>query len=297
MDEATVAVVKGEDPVNMTVEALEMIGASEAFRTDERILVKPNYIDASHPSTGVTTDARVVEGIIKFLEENSLGNIMIGEGSGMANTMRAFKVAGIDEVARRWEVDLIDLNDDEYVVAEVPSPLALKTVRIAKTALNSAIISVPKLKLHRMAGVTLSLKNLMGVVSPKGQIHRSLGKKIADLASLVKPRLAVIDGIIGGEGHELAGRPVEMNLVIAGLDPVAVDTVGAAVMEVNPERVEHIILAAKKELGVCNLNKIKVVGEPIEKVKKKIQTFLLVKTIIEIRIRQNVLYVSVRWNR
>jgi len=269
MDEATVAVVKGEDPVNMTVEALEMIGASEAFRTDERILVKPNYIDASHPSTGVTTDARVVEGIIKFLEENSLGNIMIGEGSGMANTMRAFKVAGIDEVARRWEVDLIDLNDDEYVVAEVPSPLALKTVRIAKTALNSAIISVPKLKLHRMAGVTLSLKNLMGVVSPKGQIHRSLGKKIADLASLVKPRLAVIDGIIGGEGHELAGRPVEMNLVIAGLDPVAVDTVGAAVMEVNPERVEHIILAAKKELGVCNLNKIKVVGEPIEKVKKK----------------------------
>jgi len=269
MDEATVAVVKGEDPVNMTVEALEMIGASEAFRADERILVKPNYIDASHPSTGVTTDARVVEGVIKFLKENSLGNIMIGEGSGMTNTMRAFKAAGIDEVARRWEVDLIDLNDDEYVVAEVPSPLALKTVRIAKTALNSAIISVPKLKLHRMAGVTLSLKNLMGVVSPKGQIHRSLGKKIADLASLVKPRLAVIDGIIGGEGHELARRPVEMNLVIAGLDPVAVDTIGAAVMEVNPERVEHIILAAKKELGVCNLNKIKVVGEPIEKVKKK----------------------------
>jgi len=269
MDEATVAVVKGEDPVNMTVEALEMIDASEAFRTDERILVKPNYIDASHPSTGVTTDARVVEGIIKFLEENSLGNIMIGEGSGMTNTMKAFKAAGIDEVAKRWKVDLIDLNDDEYVVAEVPSPLALKTVRIAKTALNSAIISVPKLKLHRMAGVTLSLKNLMGVVSPKGQIHRSLGKKIADLASLVKPRLAVIDGIIGGEGHELARRPVEMNLVIAGLDPVAVDTIGAAVMEVNPERVEHIILAAKKELGVCNLNKIKVVGEPIEKVKKK----------------------------
>jgi len=269
MDEATVAVVKGENPVNMTIEALEMIDASEAFRADERILVKPNYIDASHPSTGVTTDARIIEGIIRFLKENGLGNIMIGEGSGLANTMRAFKVAGVDEVARRWKVDLIDLNDDEYVVAEVPSPLALKTVRITKTALSSAIISVPKLKLHRMAGVTLSLKNLMGVVSPKGQIHRSLSKKIADLASLVKPRLAVIDGIIGGEGHELAGRSVEMNLVIAGLDPVAVDAVGAAVMGVNPEKVEHIILAAKKRLGVCDLNRIRVLGEPIEKVKKK----------------------------
>jgi len=269
MDEASVAIVKGDDPVSMVVEALEMIEADEAFEIDERILVKPNYIDASHPSTGVTTDARVVEGVVKFLKDNDLRNIMIGEGSGMADTMRAFEVSGIDDVARRWKVSLMDLNDDEYIIAEVPSPLALKTVRIAKTALNSAIISVPKLKLHRMAGVTLSLKNMMGVVSPKGQIHRSLSKKIADLVSLVKPRLAVIDGIIGGEGHELAGRPVEMNLVIAGLDPVAVDAVGAAVMEVNPEKVEHIILAAKKGLGICDLNKIRVLGEPIKKVRKK----------------------------
>jgi len=276
MYEATVAIVKGRDPVEMTVEALEMIEAEKAFSVDEQILVKPNYINASHPSTGVTTDARIVEGVIKFLKENGLENLAIGEGSGLADTMKAFEVAGIDEVARRWKVDLIDLNDDEYVIADVPSPLALKTVRIAKTSLSSAIISVSKLKLHRMAGVTLSLKNMMGVVSPKGQIHRSLSKKIADLVSLVKPRLAVIDGIIGGEGHELAGRPVEMNLVIAGLDPVAVDTVGAAVMEFNPEKAAHITLAAKKGLGVCDLNRIKVVGEPIEKVKKKFKpSFLL----------------------
>ncbi len=269
MDEATVAIVKGDDPVNMVVEALEKIEANRAFKADERILVKPNYINASHPSTGVTTDARIVEGVVKFLKENGFSNIAIGEGSGLADTMRAFEVAGVDEVAKRWSVDLIDLNDDDYVIAEVPSPLALKTVRISKTALNSAIVSVPKLKLHRMAGVTLSLKNMMGVVSPKGQIHRSLSKKIADLASLVKPRLAVIDGIIGGEGHELAGRPVEMNLVIAGLDPVAVDTVGAAVMDFNPKKAEHIVLASKKGLGTCDLDKIRVLGEPIEKVKKK----------------------------
>jgi len=269
MDEAVVAIVRGDDPVSMVIEALKMIDAEEAFNADERILVKPNYIDASHPSTGVTTDARVVEGVVKFLKENGFENILIGEGSGLANTMRAFKVAGIDEVATRWRVDLMDLNDDEYVIADVPSPLALKTIRISKTALNSAIISVPKLKLHRMAGVTLSLKNMMGVVSPKGQIHRSLGKKIADLASLVKPRLAVIDGIIGGEGHELAGKPVEMNLVIAGLDPVAVDTVGAAVMDFDPRKAEHIVLAAKKGLGICDLNRIRVLGEPIERVKKR----------------------------
>ena len=269
MGEATVAIVRGENPVSMVNEALEIIEADKAFRADESILIKPNYVIASHPSEGVTTDARVVEGIVKFLKERGFGKITIGEGSGLTDTMKAFRVAGVDEVASRWKVGLVDLNMDEYVVAEVPEPLTLKTVRISRMALSSAIISVPKLKLHRMAGVTLSLKNMMGVVSPKGQIHRSLSRKIADLASLVRPRLAVIDGIIGGERHELARRPVEMGLVIAGLDPVAVDTVGAAVMDFDVKKAEHILLASEKGLGVCDLSRIRVKGEPIEKVKRR----------------------------
>jgi len=267
-DAVNVAIVKGENPIDTVVEALELIKAESAFADEEKILIKPNYIDASHPSTGITTDARVVEGVVKFLMNRGIQNIVIGEGSGMADTMMAFKVAGVDEVARRWRLDLIDLNEDEYVVVDVPNPLTLQTVKIAQTALNSAIISVPKLKLHRMAGVTLSLKNMMGVVKPKGQIHGQLGRKIADLASVVKPRLAVIDGIIGGEGHELSGKPVRMDLVIAGLDPVAIDTVGATVMGFDPKEAEHIALAARKGLGICDPNKIRVIGEPIEKVRK-----------------------------
>jgi uncharacterized protein (DUF362 family) len=270
---SNVAIVKGSNPVEMVVEALDLIGAEKAFNSEERILVKPNYINASHPSTGNTTDARVIEGTVKFLKERGLGNVAIGEGSGLSNTMRAYKVAGVDEVAKRWGVDLIDLDDDEYVMVDVPDCLALKSVRISKTALETAIVSVPKLKLHRMAGVTLSLKNLMGVVSPKGQIHHNLHEKIADLASVVRPRLAVIDGIVGGGGHELAGRPIKMDLVIAGLDPVAVDTVGAAVMGFDPKKAKHIALAAQKGLGTCDLEKIKIVGEPIDKVKKDFRRY------------------------
>ena len=268
MDVTSVSIVKGDEPVDMVVEALELIEAERAFTSQDRILVKPNYIDASHPSTGNTTDARVIEGTVKFLKQKGYGNITIGEGSGLSDTMRAYRVAGVDEVAKRWGVDLIDLNKDEYVVIDVPNPLALKKVRISKTALECAIVSVPKLKLHRMAGVTLSLKNLMGVVKPKGQIHRHLSERIADLASVVRPGLTVVDGIVAGEGHERAGKPVKMDLVIAGIDPVAVDTVGATVMGFDPVKAKHIPLAAEKGLGICDLAKIRVVGEPIEKVKK-----------------------------
>lgn len=202
-------------------------------------------------------------------------NVVIGEGSGFADTFEAFKVAGVDAVADRWGVKLIDLNEDEMVEVSPPNPLALKRVKIAKTALESTIISVPKLKLHRIANVTLSVKNMIGAIAPKGTIHNHLSEKIADLASILKPAVAVIDGVIAGEGHETSGNPVEMNLVVAGTDPVAVDAVGAAVMGVPPETVKHLRLAEQKGLGTCNLKRITVVGEPTNRVKRKFRRSLL----------------------
>jgi len=266
---SVVAIVKGDSPVEMVYNALEMIKADEVVSVDDHVLVKPNYIEASHPSTGITTDARVVEGVVKFLCERGIKSIVIGEGSGLSDAMHAFKVAGVDEVARRWNVEMVDLNKDELVEVQVSNPLALRRVKIAKTALESRIVSVPKLKLHRTAGVTLSLKNMMGAVMPKGSIHNPLSEKIADLASILKPCMAVVDGIIGGEGHELAGKPVEMNLVIAGTDPVAVDAVGTAVMGFDPKNVKHLRLAEMKGVGTCDLSRIKILGEPISKVRRK----------------------------
>jgi len=269
-----VAIVKGTDAVESVVKALEMIKSDveAALSSNKPILIKPNYLNSRHPSTGVTTDSRVVEGIVKFLREHNNGEeIIIGEGSGFADTFQAFKVAGVDEVAEKYGVKLVDLNKDEFVEVYPRNPLSLKKVRIAKTALESTIISVPKLKPHRIATVTLSLKNMMGALASKGTMHAglSLNENIVDLASIVKPSLSVIDGVIAGEGHENSGNPIEMNLVIAGTDPVAVDAVGAAVMGISPTDVKHLVLAERKGLGTCNLERITVLGEPVEKVKRK----------------------------
>lgn len=269
-----VAIVKGRNPQGMTVEALEMADARDALSENRPVLIKPNYINARHPSTGITTDGRVIEGVVGFLKQHGVEGIVIGEGSGHSDTFTAFRNAGVDALAERWGVKLVDLNKDEFIEVHPPTPLALKRVKIAKTALESVIISVPKLKLHRMTGVTLSIKNMMGTMTPKGSMHRNLRKNIADLASIAKPSIAVIDGIIAGEGHETSGNPIEMNLVIAGRDPVAVDAVGAAVMGVSPETVKHLRYAEQKGLGTCNLNQIEVVGETIERVRRKFRRSL-----------------------
>jgi uncharacterized protein (DUF362 family) len=264
-----IAVMKGKIPVETTFKAIDMIRADldVVLSTEKPILIKPNYINSHHPSTGITTDSRVIEGIVKFLKDRGKENIIIGEGSGWADTFEAFKTAGVDAVAERWNVKLVDLNKDDFVEVHPPNPLSLKKVKLAKTALESLIISVPKLKLHRIATVTLGLKNMMGALASKGSMHHgSLNKNIADLASVLKPSLTVIDGIIAGEGHETSGNPVEMNLVIAGTDPVAVDAVGAAV----------------KGLGTCDLEKTSVLGEPIEKVKRKFRRSLMSRLLVNL---------------
>lgn len=143
-----VAVVKGTKPVDVTVKALRMIDVDKVLSEEKPILVKPNYIDASHPSTGIITDSRVIEGVVKFLKNRGVKKIVIGEGSGYADTFKAFEVAGVDELAKRWNVELVDLNKDEFMEVNPPRPLALKRVKIAKTALESTIVSVPKLKPH-----------------------------------------------------------------------------------------------------------------------------------------------------
>ena len=162
-----VAIIKGMNPVETTVKSLEMIESDveSIFSVKKPILIKPNYINSRHPSTGITTDARVVEGIVKFLRERKIKEIIIGEGSGWGDTFHAFIVASIDTVAKRWGVKLVDLNKDEFVEVNPSNPLSLKRVRIAKTALESTIISVPKLKVHGSTTVTLSLKNMMGAGS------------------------------------------------------------------------------------------------------------------------------------
>jgi len=271
---AKVAIVKGTNPQDMTVEALKMAEAEGALSEGRPVLIKPNYINDRHPLTGITTDSRIIEGVIKFLRQLGVEEIIVGEGSGVSDTLKAFKVAGVDDLVKRWNVKLVDLNKDEFVEVHPPHPLALKSVKIARTALESTIISVPKLKLHRQTVVTLSIKNMMGAMTPKGSMHRKLSKNIADLTSIIKPSVAVVDGIIAGEGHEISGNPVEMNLVIAGRDPVAVDAVGAAVMGVPPETVKHLRYAEQIGLGTCDLNRIDVVGEPIEKVMKKFRRSL-----------------------
>ena len=272
MDNSIVALLKGTDGRDLAYKALSAIDAGEVVSSKKKVLVKVNITIMKKAEDGVTTDPRMVEGIIEFLKDNGVKDIAIAEGGG-CDVTRAYRELGFNEVASRQNVKLIDINREEGVLKKVPNPHFVSEFWIAKPVLEyDSIISAPKLKIH--AGewqVTLAIKNLMGLLARgrRGAIHRE-DRGTVDILQLLKPDLSVIDGIVGGEGHELWSNPVEMDLIIAGKDCVATDAVGAAVMGFSEnEMPRHIKISQEMGFGTSDLNKIKLLGDiTIEEAKK-----------------------------
>jgi uncharacterized protein (DUF362 family) len=268
----TVAIAHGDDPRAMVFEALERIEAAEVVRPDDVVVLKPNYVEPMRPETGVTTDPRIVAAVIEWLQYQGVRTITIAEGSSsLERTEQAFKLMGLDTLAEQYGVRLVNAFRDEREEVEIPRALSLRRVTLSSTIYNATcLITLPKLKCHSMSGVTLGVKNQMGAVVPDHEImHRELSKRLADVATVLRPKLCVIDGLIGAERHETAGTPVKTDVIIAGTDTVATDVVGTQVMGLDPNEIDHLRLCAARGLGEADPAKITVVGAPLAQVRKQ----------------------------
>ena len=244
--------------------------------SEKLILINPNWVTSDHSDTGNVTSTDTIEGIVVYLIKEAKVDpekIIVGDGGETGLTKKTMKINDVFRLEKDYEIKVIDLNSDERINdVKIPNPLTLKEVNIAKTAMDaSCIISVPSLKTHSMARTTLCMKNLMGTIQPKGIMHSKLHQKIADLVSLFRPKLKfqIIDGIIGSDGFEIGGNPVQMDLIIAGEDPVAVDRVGSAIIGRNLDKVKYLSFAEKKGLGTADLEKIEIIGKSIKEIYHK----------------------------
>ncbi len=271
-----VSIVNTDDPVNGPKQALDRIHADGILDNYQRVLIKPNYVNGSHPSTGVTTDPRVVRGIVEYLLEHGWNSreFAVGEG-GMAtvDTMQSFRNSGLVDELNGYGVKLIDLNSEPHVEVAIEGGRSLKSVKVARSFVEyDCILSVPKLKVHCWSLSTLSMKNMMGGILPKGIMHDDLAQKIVDLNRVFGPELTVIDGILGCQRHELACDPIQSNVIIAGEDFVATDAVGSFLMGLAPEDVRYLQLAKKAGLGENDMTKIEYVGGEISKLRRHFKT-------------------------
>jgi len=244
----------------------------------KRVVIKPNIADFSKERP-IHTDARLVEALILHLRKLGAREIILAEGPPHnRDTEWLFRKSGFEALAGRQGVALIDLNYDDIRPVKCVNPRAtlLKELHLPKTVLAAdVIISVPKMKTHRLAGITLSMKNMFGILPgikygwPKNTLHyNGIPLSICEINGTLKTHYSIIDGVVGMEGYgPLLGTPRRAGVLVMGDNALAVDATAARVMGIDPGRVDYLAMAHKIKLGSLRREDIAVAGEKIDKVR------------------------------
>lgn len=269
---------RGETEFDFVTRVLRAVPLKDVIGPDEeRVLVNPNWVVAEHSSLGNVTSTEVLRALVSYLIEEARippQRIVVADGGEPVTSLRVIDINGVERLHREYGVVVKNLLNDETVPGiPVPNPLSLAAVNLARTAWEaSCIIAVPVLKTHSMAVTTMSCKKMMGCLSPPRELmHEDIHRRVPDLVSVLRSKMKfqLVGGITASEGDETSGRPLRMDLLIAGTDPVAVDAVGSAVMGYGPEEARYLGFASEKGLGTSDLERIEVVGGTISAVSRK----------------------------
>jgi uncharacterized protein (DUF362 family) len=226
-----------------------------------KVVIKPNIVAAVPPERGVTTHPLAVEALIKYLKEFGC-EIVIAESSSVAqNTDRVFEVSGYSDLAKKYNIDILNLEKAE----KVKISWKYGEILIPKIMYDYEYINFAKMKTHIGTTVTLGIKNQKGLLNnaekKKFHIKYDLHEAIFELSKVIKPDLTILDGIIAleGDGPGGAGNPINLNVLVAGKNLYEVDNVALKIMGFESGEVGHIPI----------VNEINCVGDDISEVRYK----------------------------
>ncbi len=299
-----VSIVKiKDDRIDYAVEqAIDLLGGiSKATKKQNKIMLKPNLTTDDLNST---TKPVVIKTLAQLMKKAGK-EVCIGEASAAAaginfNTkgifytrnaesldklqQQVFDKLGYTELARELGIPLINLHTGELVEVEVPNAHYFKKLTIHKSLREiDMLCSVPMMKTHSLAKVTLGLKNVIGLYpgtaycAVRSCVHTEaeqagspgIAFEILDMVKANKLGLTVIDGSMAMEGEgPLSGKLVKMNLIIAGTNPLATDMVAAAVMGFEHSEIPKFVVAHQAGMRPASLDEIEILGETVESVKR-----------------------------
>lgn len=300
-----VSIVKiKDDRIDYAVEqAVDLLGGmSQLTRRYNKIMLKPNLVFDDPNST---TKPVVVKTLAQLMK-NAGKEVCIGEGSAAAagiNTdangvyftrnpelldkmqQQVFDKLGYTDLAKELGIPLINLHTGEMVEVEVPDAHYFKKLTIHRSLRDiDMLCSVPMMKTHALATVTLGLKNVIGLypgsaycsvrscVHSEAEMAGSTGVafEILDMVKANKLGLTVIDGSMAMEGEGPSdGQLVKMDLIIAGTNALAADMVAAAIMGIEPQEVPTFAIAHQSGMKPASLDEIEIRGEKIPDVGRK----------------------------
>ena len=219
------------------------------------VLLKPNLVDFL-PGVDINTHPLLVVAAAQCFLKLGAASVSVAEGPGhQRDTELVLSESGFRALLDEQRIPFVDLNRDELVKTKLGANYTgLGHIWLPRTLHNADfVVSMPKVKTHHWSGVTLSMKNMFGVVPgakygwPKNILHwRGIEPSIVDICATVPIHFVIADGISAMEGNgPLAGSSRALGRVVLSDDPVAADATCARLMGLAPERIAHICETAK----------------------------------------------------
>jgi len=278
----SIAIVKGKngrdlDAVRrMMGELFSFIGpASKIIPPDSRVLIKPNLTAEENLwEKGILTGPIFMQALVEEVQKARPAEVIVAEATAVGlDTKKAFAANGYQDVARATGARLLDLYDGEFEEIKAPEGGLLESVQVSSQVLRADFfINAPVLKTHFASTLSAAMKNLKGTTTyrEKKRFHYlGLNKAVAELNAVLRPHLIVVDALIAMEGDgPVAGTPAGLNVLLAGTDAVAVDTVAARIMDIDPNEVLPLCLAQSMGYGIWDEREIHILGRSIEEVRR-----------------------------
>jgi uncharacterized protein (DUF362 family) len=279
----TVSLVKFDGSLDSLRKAIELCQGFEKLNSHDRVLIKPNncFRHKIMPPYGMVTTSKIIDGVVRLLLEYGCKDVSIGEGAiiGIFDelepyTKQGFKGTGIDRLAKKYGIKLIDFNEGDFDELDLEGV----KVKVSRAALDTDfLINVPVLKTHFQAKVSLGFKNLKGCLSKDSKKRFHISKRLDTLICLlnkaIKSDLVIIDGIYMLErGPEtLVGVAHRKDLIIASPDVFECDVVGATILGVDPAQVDYLSEFAQRHSRSFDISAIQIKGEDIESLKEQLE--------------------------
>ena len=248
---------------------VERLGGIGAFvKKGESVLVKPNLLSNSEPSSGINTHPEFVRAVVRILKTVA-GDIAIGDIPGDHGSVldidRLYSVSGMEKVAAEEGVRLVKHQkyekQDEVLISSWVKEF-------------DKIISLPKFKTHALMVLTGAVKNVFGLTPRiyRLNLHRlnpspkELARVLVDVYEKAKPALSIVDGIVAmeGNGPGSSGEIKNLGFIGASADAVALDSVMAKIMGLEPRDIFTTKQAEDRGLGTADLTKIEILGDRID---------------------------------
>lgn len=273
-EEVDLAVISG-DPVAATKKALEALGGISRFvKKGERVVLKPNMSFTRTPEFGATTHPQVVATVAQACMEAGAQQVLVLDHT-LHRAELCLERTGIREACKDIPgVHVLALQERKFFrEIKIPQGKVLERVEVMKEVLDSPVlINIPVAKSHSATGVSMGIKGLMGLIWDREIFHSqvNMNQALADLATIIKPQLTILDATraltSGGPGGP--GEVKKPNLIIAGIDPVAVDSYGVSVVPwygqtFKGRQVEHLQIAHQRGLGKIDIEQSKVFKEKV----------------------------------